>query len=496
MDRHGRWIGGVVVLVATAVAALSARPYAGGWNDGSRLATVECLIDYHTLAIDHSIFVKVPPDLAPPPYPPDEPQLLQSGTGDKLSIDGHFYSDKSPVPALLMAGVYQVWQWLTCWTARERPDLFCWVMTVLSSGLAYVVAAWSIYQIGRELRLSLTPSLILTASFALATVALPYAQHVNNHILLLGVAALIFLGLTRLSQERDAAKPPPSPQRKQGFSTRPCLRCGLGARPLFEIALVGTLAGLGYTFDLGTGPVLLAGTLTLIVFRCRRVVPVGLFLVSALPWLVLHHAVNYAVGGTFQPANAVPEYFLWPGSSFNATNLTGGWQHPSIGHFLWYAIELLASKKGFLNHNPALFLLLPALFLLARRRLAERPELLLAVAWNVGTWLAYAATSNNASGLCCTVRWFVPLLASSYYVVAVLVREFPRLQTDLLVLSGWGLVLAALMAWQGPWMKHMVPFYWPIVAATLLSWGGLHFWRWRTNHRARIRQPPQLADAA
>jgi hypothetical protein len=492
MDRHGRWIGSVVILVVAIVAALSARPYAGGWNDGSRLATVECLVDYHTLAIDRSIFVQVPTG----PYPADEADLLKNGTGDKLFIDGHFYSDKSPVPALLMASAYQGWQWTTGWTARERPDLFCWVLTFFSSGVAYVVAVWCIYRIGRALRLSLMTSLILTASFALATVALPYVQHVNNHILLLGVAAPLFLVLTRLSQEGDVPIPSPSPQRKPGFGKHPCLRCGIGARSLLAMALLGCLAGLAYTIDLGTGPVLLAGTLALIVFRCRHIGPVSLFLLAALPWLVLHHAVNYAVGGTFKPANAVPEYFLWPGCSFNPNNLTGGWQHPNIGHFLWYAFELLGSKKGFLIHNPALFLLLPAFILLARRPLAERPELLLAIAWNAGTWLAYAATSNNFSGMCCSVRWFVPLLASSYYVLALLLREYPRYRVDFLLLSGWGLVLAALMAWHGPWMKHMVPFYWPIVAATLLSWAGLHVWRRRAEVQVRVPEPAPMADAA
>ena len=30
--------------------------------------------------------------------------------------------------------------------------------------------------------------------------------------------------------------------------------------------------------------------------------------------------------------------------------------------------------------------------------------------------------------------------------------------------------MAGLMWWKGPWMKRMVPFYWPLVAAALLSW--------------------------
>src|SRR5207244_7533603 len=127
----------------------------GGWNDGSRLATVECLVDYHTLAIERSIFVQVPPcddPAAPSPYADDE-SLRLHGTGDKLFIKGHYYSDKSPVPALWMAGVYQVWQCCTGLTARQRPEAFCFWVTLCSSGLAYVVAVSCIYQLGGSLRL-------------------------------------------------------------------------------------------------------------------------------------------------------------------------------------------------------------------------------------------------------------------------------------------------------------------------------------------------------
>src|SRR5262249_34327167 len=157
-----------VVSVALVVALVSARDQVGGWNDGSRLATVECLVDHHTLAIDRSTFAQ--------------------DTKDKLFIDGHFYSDKSPLPAFWMAGLYQGWQWLTGLTASQRPDLFCYALAVAASGLAYVVAVWCIYQLGWPLRLPLPSRLILTASFALATVALPYTRYVNNHILLLAVA--------------------------------------------------------------------------------------------------------------------------------------------------------------------------------------------------------------------------------------------------------------------------------------------------------------------
>src|SRR5690349_20027514 len=107
MRRLGR---GGLVLLAAILAAVTARPYAGAWNDGSRLATVESLVDRHTFAIDDSIYL-TPSAAARPPYDPSSALVARYGTLDKLRIDGRWYSDKSPVPAVLMAGPYEVWRW-------------------------------------------------------------------------------------------------------------------------------------------------------------------------------------------------------------------------------------------------------------------------------------------------------------------------------------------------------------------------------------------------
>ena len=90
--------------------------------------------------------------------------------------------------------------------------------------------------------------------------------------------------------------------------------------------------------------------------------------------------------------------------------------------------------------------------------------------WAGGTWLVYALNSNNYSGMCCTIRWFVPLLAPAYFVLAVFLREQPRYRADFLILSFWGILLAGLAWWYGPWIQHMVPLFWPLEAAALLSW--------------------------
>ncbi len=449
-----RWL---VILCAAVVALVSARDYAGGWNDGSRLATVECLVDHGTWAIDRSVFVTVPPALTPDeprPYAADDVPSLRDGTQDKLFINGHFYSDKSPVPALLLAGEYAVLRAVTGWTARTHPDHFCWWLTLGSVGLAYVVAVGSMDRLGRSLRLGPALHLTMTATFALTTIALTYARQVNNHVLLLAVTATLLAELMRCRAEKVS-----------------------WGRWLS----IGTWAGLAYTIDLGAGPVIALGAAGMAAYR-GRFRGLAVFAVAALPWLLLHHGLNYAIGGTLGPANAYLPYLLWPGSPFTAANSTGGWQHPSMLVFVLYAVDLLVGKKGFLTYNLALYLAVPGVVRLLWRRTRELPELLLCVFWCAGVWLLYSAASTNASGACCSVRWFVPLLAPGYFILAVLLREIPEYRRDFAVLSAWAAGMSALLWLRGPWALHILSTWWAFLAGAGMSWAVV---RWRSQRQPR-----------
>ena len=134
-------------------------------------------------------------------------------------------------------------------------------------------------------------------------------------------------------------------------------------------------------------------------------------------------------------------------------------------------------KKGLLLHNLPLLLGLAGAVLVLRRRPRQRPECVLALAWCAGVWLIYAAASTNASGVCCSVRWFVPLLAG-FFLLALLLRDFPEYERDLLWLSGWGAVLGAMMAWGGPWRETPRLAYWVVVGLALAGW----MWIARQRH--------------
>ena len=266
------WLVGVCAL---ALAAVGARPYAGGWNDGSRLAAVESLADRHTLAIDDSVFCRPPTELIAhghPPYPPDDGSVWPAGTQDKLFIQGHYYSEKPAVITVLMAGLYQTGRWLGLPPARECPDLFAWIMTLATAAPAYVVTVLALYFLGGDLGLTGRRRLAWLASFALATCALTYTRHVNNHILQLAILALICWQAVRLAREHAA-----------------------GRTSWWRLAGLGTLAGLGFNLDFGSGPLLAAALFALVAYRCRRPGPILVYLMAAGPWVAaglgyqLHH---------------------------------------------------------------------------------------------------------------------------------------------------------------------------------------------------------------
>ena len=441
-------LGGVALLVA----AVGAQPYAGGWNDGCRLAAVESLLDRGTLAIDGSIFCTPPQrliDAGTPPYPPDRADLLTFGSLDKLYVRGHFHADKPAVVSVLMAAAYRPLMWLGVPGPGERPDLFCRFMAVLTGGLGYAVAVGCLWILGRRVGLPPGWRLVWLGSFALGTYAVTYTQYVNTHTPQLAVVAGACLLLLNVA---DAA--------------------GAGRTAWASLVGLGTLAGFGFNLDFGSGPLLVAAVFGVVAWRTRRAGPVFVYLLAAVPWVLAGLGLNYAIGGVWKPLNMYPEHYRFPGTPFTEQNLTGFLRHQPLNQLL-YAAGMMVGKHGFLNHNLPLLLAVAGAWKVFRSRFPGRAELLALVGWCAATWALFAVLSNNMGGACCSVRWFLPFLAPGWWVLAILLRDRPEYRPDFLALSAWGVVLAALMWWKGPWHARMVPMLWPVVGSALLTWAAV-----------------------
>jgi hypothetical protein len=436
------------VAVAAALAVAGANPYAGGWNDGSRLASVESLVSRGCLPIDDSVFVH-PEGVKPPPY--GDPSA--AGTCDRLLIGGHFYSDKPAVISLLMAGVYRAGMLVGLPSPTERPDIFCWVLTVLFAGGSLVVALLCMWGVGKAVGLEGWALTAWLASIAFATPALAYTRHVNNHILHLAVLAGV---------------------------------CLIAVRPAtaWRMIALGTLAGVGFNLDLGSGPLLLLACLAL-AWRPGNVLILGL---AALPWVAAGMGINYAIGGTLKPFNMVAEYSRWPGSPFDETTLTGFWRHSPTG-LATYSLGMLFGKKGLVTHAVPLWLCLPACVAWAWRW-AWRYPLLVLLGWCGASWMLYSALSNNWAGVCLSIRWFLPFLAPLYLFLALYLKDRPERLGPFLALSAVGAVMGVLMFAGGPWPFRMVPLLWPLNGLALAC--GLAA-AWPQREREKMPVPSLLA---
>lgn len=451
MHRRIRW--GLIV-VAVVVAGLAARPSMGGWNDGSRLASVQALAERGRLA------------LAEVPYP----------TADKLLIGEVYISDKPP----LLAGALAVPIWLARWTlglpdAAERPGLFAWLVAFWAAAVSLGVVLLCLDDVGRAIGLAQPLRHVWLASLLAATMTPAYAQHVNGHLPLLAVVAAVCACIctTRPHPERWA-----------------------------EVVWLGTLAGVAYNLDAGAGPPLLPALAVWVWLRGGGVRGVLWLSVAAVPWVVAYHTYNLVWGGTLRPLNMVPAFLAWPGSPFDSANMTGIARHGPVQQVV-YALALLVGKHGFLNHNLPMLLGLAGVVGVWRRCASGvvgvgglgglggmnglggvsgvsvvdgpdsgcgRPELAVVGGWCVVVWLLYAVLSNNYGGACCSVRWFLPMLAPGWLVLGLLLRDRPAARSEFLWLSGCGAVLAWSMVAVGPWTLRMVPGLWPVVGVAVVGW--------------------------
>jgi hypothetical protein len=174
--------------------------------------------------------------------------------------------------------------------------------------------------------------------------------------------------------------------------------------------------------------------------------------------------------------------------------MSGGYSHASVLHFVVYSLKLLVGSKGFVLHNPLLIAAaVGGCWLLARRfrRLPEYPEVACAAALAATMWLVYSWGSNNQSGGCVSIRWFLPMLAPGFYVLAIYLRERPQAWGDVYVLTAGSMVLGLLAWWCGPWHQRMLPGYWIILVVLLTTWS-IYKIRQSLPH---YRQQPTMSTA-
>jgi hypothetical protein len=160
-DVVDRRLIAVVFFAALALCALVTKSHVVSWNDGSRIATADALTANGTFQIDGS------------PY--------AVGLGDEIRIRGRTYSDKPPLLAILGAGVATIVAPFGI-SLRHTPSAAIYLITLGTVGVWFAVGCSYAYAFARALGYAPRVALAVATLTGTATLALPYATVLTNHV--------------------------------------------------------------------------------------------------------------------------------------------------------------------------------------------------------------------------------------------------------------------------------------------------------------------------
>src|SRR3954468_5413670 len=153
-------------------------------NERSRLASIEAIVEKHTLAIDGPLY-----------FQPTSNVTTGAGTPD------HHYSSQPPVMAALLAGPYWLMHKLGL-SFESNPALSTYLLTLIGVTLPVAGCAGLVYRMGRlfELKRPWRATLAIAAVFGSGLVS--YATVLNSHapaafFVLAACASFFHAGLTR-----------------------------------------------------------------------------------------------------------------------------------------------------------------------------------------------------------------------------------------------------------------------------------------------------------
>jgi hypothetical protein len=401
-----------VFLGLALLGSLTILPGVHSWSDASRMAMIESLVDFHSLSIDHSTFVD---------------------TGDKVSIDGHFYSDKLATPSLIGAVVYLPLSLLNI-KLDYGLNVAYYLITLLTVKVFWLAGLIAFYRTLAFSPLTDRGRIWLTLALGVGSLYFTWSATFNNHSLAASWVAIGFYFL--LNSKRSV-------------------------RIRSSLFISGLFFGLAASSDVPILAVYVAFLLYIVADGRLRASVVSYLLpllVTVLPVLL----VNYYISGSIVPVQLISSYFLYPGSPWKREDLTG--MGINQGVFLGnYVFNSLLGSRGFILYNPMLFIAIPLLL----RELGPRREFVwearavcLASAPIVSYYLIF---SNNYGGWSYSIRWFVPLLPLWFFFMYPFLENL-KVGRQALFLTLFSVsAVIAIIGLANPWSSMSLSPY-PVVA--------------------------------
>jgi hypothetical protein len=371
-----RALGRELVLVLFLVLCFGVFRQVPLWNEPSRYDLVVALVEDHTTQIDR----------------------YQQNTGDKAFYHGHYYSDKLPGSSLLGIPAYLVLREFTELTTGTKPATREGIPTLAFavSGLPTVVLAMLLLSFLRSL-VDEWWAIAMTCTYALGTLAFPYATMYFGHAATTCLLFAAFYVLWRRHSEGDR----------------------------WPYVAAGCLAGFAVLVDISAliaaAPILLYGQL-----RTRR--PVFLLMAAGgVPAALLLFAYDWISFGS--PFAIGYSNVANPGFAAAASQGIFGATWPRLSTLR----DILIGPRGLLQLSPVL--VLAPLGWVAAFRQGRRREIVLATVICVVYLIANAGFFNPIGGASPGPRYLTPALPFAIMLVALAPVELRPIVVILAVLS-------------------------------------------------------------
>lgn len=383
-----------ILLLLIATGTTHCAPF--NWNDESRMATIQSLVESKTLVIDDSEF---------------------AGTGDKVLVAGHFYSEKPAFPALMGAAVY-VPLYALGFRLHLGYSVAYYLITLLTVSMAWVFGTLALYSALRFTDLDQESRSLVALALGLGSLFLTWSTTFNNHAIAAGCLSIGFMFFLRARFDGG--------------------RSNMACAGLFMAVAAASDIPTAVFFALFGGYVLAARSL-----RANAAFFLLPILVTAIPTAL----INYSIHSSIMPVQIYRQYFDYPGSPWiGSGELSGvGWNSPSV--FFVYALRSLFGPAGFILYNPFLLLALIGCWRVLKSRGKFWRECLCILSGSVVICAYYWATTSNYGGRSYSIRWFVPLLPLLFFFLYPFARTRKKTFIGLLGVSNAIALVGALNPW-------------------------------------------------
>ncbi|MFH1516161.1 MAG: hypothetical protein ABIG42_11970, partial [bacterium] len=263
----------IAVLVLFLLVFLIFTKHVGGsWNDQSRFATMEALVEnpdnMPSFAIDYTTW--------------------GWWTGDKIFDGKHMYSTKPPVLSVFGAGIYSVlhdWLQMDYSNPKDEKIIYFLITFLLIGGTTSIMMAL-FYDLMRRFGVIKKHAFFLTAALGFGSLILPFTLVFNNHTFAGATIFISFYFLFKAIEHR-------------------------GSRG-WNLFISGLFAGLALTVDIiGAAPFAAAFTLYSLNMGLNRkwhkhvrfygVALCGSFLIGFFVFILVHIYFNYQITGELKP---------------------------------------------------------------------------------------------------------------------------------------------------------------------------------------------------